>query len=1670
MTLSKIAIVGMSGRFPGCDSLDEFWKLLQEGKDMHQEIPSTRFDVNDFYDSSGKSKNAVLTRFGCFLENPGLFDNQFFNISPREALQMDPLQRMFLAATYEALEMAGYSPDSSKLDRSRISTYFGQSTEDWRTINEQQGIQAHYLPSTNRSFAPGRINHYFKWGGGHYSIDTSCSSSATAIHLACASLLAREVDMSVVGGGNICVIPEYFSGFSLGGFLSPTGACKTFSETADGYCRGEAVGTLVLKRLEDAITGNDNILGVIAGTARNSNAGESSITYPGETSQAKLFRDLLRRSGVDANDIGYVEMHGTGTQAGDMVEISSIREVFAQSRTQPLYVGALKASVGHSEAAAGISSLIKALLMLQNDKIPPQPGPIVLNSKFDLEAANIRISDGKAKSIPRPKADGKRNIVINSFDAAGGNTSILLQDGPTKAKKQIDWLLHHVVTCSGKTNEALLSNRKRLREYLEGHDVSLPDLAYTTTARRIHHPYRESYVVESTEQLVAQLQKSSIPKQPSSTPTSLVFVFTGQSSQYTAMGTTLYRYSHRFQSILDSYESICISQGLKSFLAVIQGRIDIALATAVEVQLAIVALEIALAHFWQGLGLKPTAVLGHSLGEYSALCVAGVLSIGDTLHLVHERATLMEKYCTAGSHGMLTVPLAATSTKELLRDASSSWELCCANAPQSMTIGGPLDELEPLQAGLDRKGLKSTRLEVQYAFHSQQMSVILEEFEQVTSRVHFGHPEIPVASSLTGAVVDAAGVFDATHLVRQVREPVNFIGALKSLEAEQLISNSSFVIEIGPHPVCIGLIRSCLPHVRITALPSLQRSHSDWEIVSKCLAAAHNHHIKVDWEAFHNDRLDRLTLLTLPSYAFEMKDYWASYQRQPTLLPARERYVDQQEPRLPGKCRVERSVGRLKTLPDFALSSTCIQRLKSISDDGLSAVFISHTSESYLFKAIQGHLVDGIAICPASILIDIAYTAAKTLLGYGTFGAKGQNFEVIDLNMTKSLVVSGEDPEQTIRAHATVDPSRDFVTLQISSGSSDISSEHATCRVLVHKDGNPKTSEWHRVQRLVKMRVDSLCDPARSDSCHKMATELMYKLFDSIVEYDSPFRILDNICVAKDFQDAVAELRMLPPTSRGTFTHDIFCVDTLVHLPGFLLNSSLTKPKDDLHIASSIGRVVILEDLSENRPLTCYATTRQTGEGTTFCDVYLFRDAHLVALVTDICFRKISRKIFSAMTNNDLAPTRRQTRGLQTAPSQTKLPSLDQAQALEFSQRSLESQSLFSLLLEVIASETGVELNEIRPESCFADLGVDSHMSMAITAEFNERTGMQLPAAFFHNYPRVADAENELKGEELSSTPTLDVSVHDNQTPSTSVSNQQTNNSHQASEITSPLPISQGKFKHKARAILLQGRSNSSTTPLFLVAESSGSVSVYTHFPPLPHGRRIFGLESPFSNCPQDHNMTVPELAKAYIETLRDTQPTGPYLLGGFSFASVYAYEIAYQLALSGERLLGLLIIDMYVPPPAQIGTSRFSLDGIGEGPLANVTTRISGLFPKFTDNQKVHMGASMRLAESYTPIPIPNGLFPQQTHLFWATKGVNENDHPEEHDDSLVGPAWMGVSEKPWEEMTTVEMATLLKSWFFSTREAFGNNGWEKLAGNNIHIHKVDAGELVQTKLQKRV
>ena len=961
---SKIAIVGMSCRMPGgATDTDKFWELLEGGLDVHRRIPADRFDVESHHDITGKKMNTSHTAYGCFIDEPGLFDAPFFNMSPREAEQTDPMQRLALITAYEALESSGYVANRTRATNlARIGTWYGQASDDYREVNTAQEISTYFIPGGCRAFGPGRINYFFKFSGPSFNCDTACSSSLATIQAACTALWAGDVDTVVAGGLNVLTNSDAFAGLCHGHFLTKTpNACKTWDCEADGYCRADGIGSIVMKRLNDAEADNDNILGVITAAATNHSANAVSITHPHAGHQADLYRQVMTRACVDPLDVSFVEFHGTGTQAGDAEEMQSITEVFApikgKRRTvkQPLHIGAVKANVGHGEAAAGVTALIKVLLMLQKSAIPPHVGiKNGINPGFpqDMEKRNLHIPFKTTEWARMPNR--KRIAVVNNFSAAGGNTTIALEEAPLREKMGTDPRLSHVFTVSAKSKRSLKGNIERLLAFLEGHvNVCVADLAYSLTARRYHHNHRLAInaadVSSLKQQLISHLQGVESHKPIPTTDIPVAFVFTGQGAAEKSMNLQLYRHSSFFRAEVTHLDLLAQRHGFPSFIPAIDGSFpkDHAFSPIIT-QVAHTCVQIALAKYWETLGVKPELVMGHSLGEYAAFCVAGVLSASDAIFLVGSRARMLESVCTAGSHRMLAVKASLSTIKDIVN--ALPYDLACLNAPEETVLSGTsaqIDEISPL---LRNRGIRCLVLDVPFAFHSAQMDPILNEFEELARKaIIFRAPTLPVVSALLGKVVFDENTFNANYLRRATRETVDFLAAIQYAKTS-IIDKDTAWVEIGPHPVCSAFLKAIMDPAPV-AVGSFCRGEDNWTTISQALGKLHCAGVQVRWGEFHQPFESSLRLLNLPNYSWNEKRHWLQYKGDWALTKGNTFYED-------------RKTSSAANAPVSSLSTATVQNIVEETFTGThgKVVMQSDLMQPAFLAAAYGHKMNGCGV------------------------------------------------------------------------------------------------------------------------------------------------------------------------------------------------------------------------------------------------------------------------------------------------------------------------------------------------------------------------------------------------------------------------------------------------------------------------------------------------------------------------------------------------------------------------------------------------------------------------------------------------------------------------------------------------------------------------------------
>ena len=1015
---SKLAIIGMSGRFPGAKHNEAFWDLLYQGLDVHKSVPASHWDAETHVDPTGARKNTSATPFGCWLDDPGVFDARFFNISPREAPQIDPAQRLALMTAYEAIEQAGILADATpSTRRDRVGVFYGVTSNDWMETNSAQDIDTYFIPGGNRAFIPGRINYCFKFSGPSFAVDTACSSSLAGIHLACNALWRGDIDTAIAGGTNVLTNPDFTSGLDSGHFLSRTGNCKTFDDTADGYCRGEGIGTVIIKRLDDAIADKDPILGMILGAYTNHSAESESITRPHAGAQREIFSKILNYAGVDPYRVSYVEMHGTGTQAGDAGEMSSVLGTFAppldqikkgRSRDEPLYLGSAKANIGHGEAASGVSSLIKVLLMMQKNMIVPHCGiKTKINHRFptDLQERNVNIA---LEPTPWKRTAGQpRRAFVNNFSAAGGNSALLIEDAPLKDEfhgETTDPRRIHLVAISAKAGISLQGNLRSMLGFLKDHpDAALGKLSYTTTARRIHHQHRVMLAGSSAEEISTQIEAGLRDEvgmtRPKSAPRTL-FTFTGQGAQYPGMGKELFENFSAFRSGIRRLDQIGQNLGFPSILSVIQSvDQEIGNFAPIVVQLASVCLQIALSKLWISWNIKPIAVVGHSLGEYAALNVAGILSDADTIYLVGKRAELLQSMCTRDTHAMLVTRGSVDDIAGTLKD--KSYEIACINSPTETVLAGPNEQISVLQAMLTDAGFKSTVMKVPYAFHSSQIDPVLADFKKIASGVSFSKAKIPVVCPLNGSIVGGNGSFGPEYLASHSREPVNMLKALSEARKNHIITDQTATLEIGPHPAISGMVRAVLGP-QVTSLASLQRGRPAFSTLATTLKSLYNAGADIQWSKYHFDFGVSHEVIPLPAYSWNLKEYWMQYVNDWSLRKGDPPLVVDQAP---------------------TFESTTIHRIVEETGDSQKTHIVveADITREDLSPLVQGHEVDGIPLCTPSVYADIALSLGTYLLKQYHPNQEESLVDVSDMTISKALILRTGASEQLLQAHAEVD-------------------------------------------------------------------------------------------------------------------------------------------------------------------------------------------------------------------------------------------------------------------------------------------------------------------------------------------------------------------------------------------------------------------------------------------------------------------------------------------------------------------------------------------------------------------------------------------------------------------------------------------------------------------------
>ncbi|WP_437712866.1 SDR family NAD(P)-dependent oxidoreductase [Sorangium sp. So ce448] len=879
-----IVIVAMSCRFPGAvRTPEDLWQLLERGRDAVSGFPQNRGWSLDPLD---RGPEADGPHEGGFLSDPDQFDPAFFGISPREAFDMDPQQRLMLETAWEALERSGVDPTS--LQGSQTGVFVGLMYNNYSSRTVPDAHAEGYLGLvSSASVVSGRIAYTFGFHGPTVTIDTACSSSLVALHLACQALRAGECSLALAGGVTVMSSRGALDGLRfLGG--APDGRCKAFSAGANGAGWAEGAGVVVLERYSDAKRHGHPVLAVVKASAVNQDGKSQGITAPNGPAQERVIRQALANARLAPEDVDAVEAHGTGTPLGDPIEAGAILATYgeAHSSEAPLWLGSLKSNLGHTQGAAGVGGVIKMVLALQHGVLPKTLHADNPSPHIDWSSGAVRLL---TESVPWRRNGRPRRGGVSSFGASGTNAHVILEEAPAPTHAEAPGARAPrtealPVLVSAKTEPALRAQAERLHAHLAARpDLELVDLASSLATTRSHFDHRAAVVVHDHEDLSEALGAIA---RGEAAPTGaigkavhdgkLALLFTGQGSQRPGMGRALYDAFPAFRGALDA---VCghldrdLDRPLCDVLFAAQGSEDAArLDRTAFTQPALFALEVALFRLLETWGIRPDALLGHSIGELVAAHVAGVLSLEDACALVAARARLMQALPTGGA--MIALQAAEAEVLAALAEGDGRVTIAAQNGPASTVIAGDEDAALAIASRFEARGRKTSRLRVSHAFHSHHMDGMLESFRGVAQRLTFHPPRVPIISNVTGAVASADELRSPDYWVRHVRSAVRFLDGVRALQTQGI----STFLELGPHGVLCALGQDA-SSADDAFVPTLRKDRPELDALTAALGALHTRGLSVDWEAFFRPLGARR--VDLPTYAFQRERFWLDPAKSP---------------------------------------------------------------------------------------------------------------------------------------------------------------------------------------------------------------------------------------------------------------------------------------------------------------------------------------------------------------------------------------------------------------------------------------------------------------------------------------------------------------------------------------------------------------------------------------------------------------------------------------------------------------------------------------------------------------------------------------------------------------------------------------------------------------------
>jgi acyl transferase domain-containing protein/acyl carrier protein len=1277
-------------------------------------IPEERFKTIGLR----RSEDGKLKFFGNFVKDVDAFDHRFFKKSSREAASMDPQQRLLMEVAYQAVESAEYTGTAGSKAKRDIGCYIGACSNDYNDNVASHQPNAFSSLGTLRAFLSGKISHFFGWTGPSITYDTACSSSAVAIQAACTALQMGECSMALAGGVSFYTNPFFYQNLAAASFLSPTGPTKPFDAKGDGYCRGEGAGLVFLKPLSAAIADHDNIQGVIAAAAVNQNENSTSITVPHTGSQIELYQKVVSDSGLHAHDISYVEAHGTGTPAGDPREITSIREVFGGSdRTDTLVISSVKGNIGHLEGASGVASLIKSILMMHYGTIPMQANHTQLNPNIEpLEQDKMLIP-----LVDQPWTAKFKAACINNYGAAGSNAAMIVYEPPNASSKSQQSLPKYPIFVSANSSSSL----KAYCSALLRSNVSLPDLAFHLANRQNRaFPHALITSVSSQSELRKQLSaivedRTSSLQQTAPTAKPVVFVFGGQTSTSIGLSRQVYDSSTLLRSHLEKCDKVLRTIGLKSiFPAIFQTE---SITDVVLLHSALFSVQYACAMAWIDAGLAPSALVGHSFGQLTALAVSDVLSLKDGIALVTGRARLMQTAWGPETGQMLSIQADLQTVSRLMTQSEAGGdgdlEIACFNGRASHVVVGSAEAVDRLQVLLDGEGLRYKRLNVSHGFHSKFTQPILPVLEECAGGLAFREPKIPIETCSQDA---SWSEFDAAKIVQHTRTPVYFAQAIDRVTARL---GTCTWLEGGSGSSVTGMIRNSLEAPALHLFQPVQLSGDNAvAALADATVALWRAGYRVQFWPF--DRRERASYsgvgLEIPPYQFEKNRHWLDWKDT----------VSEESP-VPGVAR-----------------EVSTEFLTFVSGNEKAAEFrVSMQHEKYSFF-VKGHAAIEEPLCPAPLYLDLACQAARVVSSASD--KDGSQPSIEDLDIQAPLGVSDRVIILRLQQSSTSQSSWIFSFTSKSTNSSADEQLHATGTVTLRAKDPKSTEEFSRYGRLISIKRcrELMADP----ECQVLQGPVVYQLFSKVVTYANYYKGVQSVYAA--VREVTGRVQ-LPQIAKDPELRQPLLIDNFIQTSGIHVNCLSDVGSKEVFVCNKVDRVQLgpaftTESVAADASWIVYSSSHAISDKEVSNDIFVF-NATTEELVVFILGARFTRVLISSLVRvlsranaTDGAQVKVSTEKPVKVQPKTKTPVSKPVASVPTPKVAVPD--LMSKLKATLSQVIEVPLADIRDSDMLGDLGVDSLLGTEVLSEINQAFNVSISPEDFDLMTDVASIAKALQG------------------------------------------------------------------------------------------------------------------------------------------------------------------------------------------------------------------------------------------------------------------------------------------------------------------------------------